>query len=173
MLDNKSAAEEIRTCVRYFEPQHGQDHLSLDAMQLDVDLFTYMQEKILKKSAEPSEPASIVLESWNILSACTRTQPVWLPELWKLAEPSFPEILSNDDVAVRCGAVRFLNNYAMALNDRTQDQSDTTMNLSWWTTMLERYIQQAIQDTEYQVRATACDCMSVISQDMFETMAVS
>lgn len=145
-------------------------------MQVDVNLFSYIKAKIVAGSqaaTERSESANFALECWNILSACTRTQPLWLPQFWKIAQSSFPDILLHDDIAVRCSAVRFLNSYANALNERTQGDADTQMTLSWWTTVIERYLQQATQDSDYQVRALACDCMSVISQDTFETMAVS
>ncbi|KAG2182672.1 hypothetical protein INT44_005652, partial [Umbelopsis vinacea] len=60
--------------------------------------------------------------------------------------------------------------YANALNEKPSSEMDQQATLDWWTTVIEQYIQKTTQDSDYQVRALACDCMSVISQETFEAM---
>lgn len=177
LLDNKSAAEEIRSSIKLSDPSNQvDDRVQLESLGLNADLFRFVQDKIKQRSLGgpgTSEPILFALESWNILSACTRTQPLWLPNLWKIAASSFPDVLDDEDVTLRCSAIRFINSYANALNEKPPSELDHQVTLDWWTTVIEQYIQKTTQDSDYQVRALACDCMSVISQETFEAMNVS
>jgi hypothetical protein len=161
MLDNKSAAEEIRECIG-----------DITSSKTSKNVFSYVKGIIQQQnpSAEQNATSTSALESWNILCACTKTQPLWQRSIWEIAKPSFPNILKADDIAVRCSSIRFLNSYAEALSERAAEDSMTNAAIDWWTDVLECYLQQATQDENSQIRALACDCMSALSERVFEAM---
>ncbi|KAM3582483.1 hypothetical protein VKS41_005129 [Umbelopsis sp. WA50703] len=161
MLDNKSAAEEIRECIG-----------DITSSKTSKNVFSYVKGIIQQQnpSAEQNATSTSALESWNILCACTKTQPLWQRSIWEIAKPSFPNILKADDIAVRCSSIRFLNSYAEALSERAAEDSMTNAAIDWWTDVLECYLQQTTQDENSQIRALACDCMSALSERVFEAM---
>lgn len=164
-MDNKSAAEEVRECI---------GNIIVTGSENKKNLFTYVKNIIRQQesvSAEHNTHSTFALESWNILCACTRTQPSWLQSIWEIAEPSFPDILKTEDIAVRCSSIRFLNSYAEALSERITEESMNNVAIHWWTNVLECYLQQATQDEHSQIRALACDCMSAQSEQIFEAMS--
>ncbi|KAJ3274765.1 HEAT repeat-containing protein 6, partial [Borealophlyctis nickersoniae] len=115
-----------------------------------------------------SEHLSVRVASYEGLCSVARNKPEAIRERWKEVDAVLTEGMKDGKDAVRAASMKMLEQYAHSCS--TAEGEEKKAPASWWSEMLDKYVQLAVADTFYAVRSLGCDCLSHVPPDIFRDL---